>query len=319
MEISKTPDPQDVAQDAVTIANSVDAADPAAETDATDAGDAFASFMRTALGGAGKSEVNEEELFAALIEERLNAENPEAAETFRSEQSKYLTSLRRADGYVSVEEAAVKALEATVASGDIGLEVAEQINGHAFAAAQLDNNADSLFDSFGSEGDPTVAVSSMEAALLASRTMMDEIEAGTTTVASRSLDAPLTTTVGSSGGSGGIEAPSGPTPSGTQELDGSGGFLWKPESESNGNLVVLLPTILRDMLERVEIHSSLPPDATTLIEEGSFAGDEDNGNRPHYRFEKPGAEYGSDLHIVAYKNDGETITWPISNGADRHD
>lgn len=322
MEISNTSDTTDLSQDIVTITNTSDTDVDATSNDASDsseAGDAFASFMRTALGGAGKTEVNEEELFAALIEERLNAASPEAAETFRAEQTKYLNSLRRADGYVSVEEAAVKALESTVASGAIDLETAEQINGQAFAAAQLDDDASALFDSFGSENDSTVAVSSMEAALLASRTMMEEIEAGTTSVASRSLDAPLTTTVGGSGAADGAAGSGGPAPSGSQELDGSGGFLWKPVSEGDGKLVVLLPTSLRDMLERVEIHSALPPDASTLLEEGRFTGDEHNGNRPHYRFDKPGAEYGSNINIVAYKTDGEMVTWPISNGADRHD
>lgn len=318
MEITSSSDTTKNTQPIGTIADS-EAADDSSASEGVDTTssteDVFASFMRTALGGAGKTEVNEEELFAALIEQRLNAHSAEAAETYRSEKAKYLVSLQRSDGYVSVEEAAVKALEATVASGDIDLSTAEQVNGEAFAAAQLDDNHDALFDSFGSENDPTIAVSSMEAALLTMRTMMDEIEGGTASIAPRALDAPITTTVG--GGSGGSS--SGPAPSGSQDMDGEGGFLWKPVSDSNGNLVVLLPTTLRGLIDKVEIHSALPPDATTLIEEGDFSGDEHNGQRPHFRFDSPGSEYGNDVYVVAYKNDGETVTWNISNGAERHD
>ncbi|MCB0325575.1 MAG: hypothetical protein KDD69_18465, partial [Bdellovibrionales bacterium] len=220
--------------------------------------------------------------------------------------------------------AAVRALEATVAAGHVDEATAEQVNGEAFAAAQLDGDDTALFDSFGSEGDPTVAVSNMEAALLSMRTMMDKIEAGEMTVAPRPLDAPMTTP-GSSGTGHGADGTSssggtgGPGPSGGQNLDGSGGFLWKPESEADGNLVVLLPTDLKGLIDRVEIHSQLPPDDVTKLAEGRFSGDTHNGGRPHFRFDKPGGEFGSDVHVVVFKDDGTTATWQIGNGSERHD
>lgn len=320
MEVSSSTDILDKTQTAVKtqeIAN----AENSDSADATqDVSDSFSDFMRGALGGSGVAQVNEEELFAGLIQQRLEVEDPEAAAFYAQQKAQFMGSLRQANGYVSVEEAAVEALKATVEAGKIDLESAERINGEAFSAAQLDDNLDALYDSDGSAEDATVAVASMEAALLSMRTMVDAYDSGEAPAESRSLDAAMTTTVaGSSGSLGGAAAGDGAGIEGSQELDGPQGFLWKPVSEGDGNLVVLLPTDLRGMLDRVEIHSSLPAGPETLLEEGEFAGDEHNGARPHYRFDQPGSAYGSDVHVVGFKSDGTQVTWDINNGADRHD
>ncbi len=319
MEVSSSIDTLDKTQQAVSTQEKA-TAENADSTEATnDTADSFAEFMRGALGGSGVTQVNEEELFAGLIQQRLEVENPEAAAYYAEQKAQFMTTLRQSNGYVSVEEAAVEALKATVEAGKIDLESAERINGEAFAAAQLDDNLDALYDSDGSAEDSTVAVASMEAALLSMRTMVDAYDSGEAPAASRALDAAITTTVASSGAAGAGHSGDGSSIEGAQELDGPQGFLWKPVSEGDGNLVVLLPTDLRGMLDRVEIHSELPASADTLLEEGRFSGDEHNGARPHYRFDQPGSGYGSDVHVVAYKTDGTQITWDITNGADRHD
>lgn len=92
---------------------------------------------------------------------------------------------------------------------------------------------------------------------------------------------------------------------------GSGGFIWKPVSESNGNLVVLLPSQYRGKVSSCKITKG-----GKTLESGSFSGDTHNGNRPHYRFSKPGAGYGSGLTVVAATSSGNK-SWSVPNGSKR--
>ena len=93
---------------------------------------------------------------------------------------------------------------------------------------------------------------------------------------------------------------------------GGGGFLWKPVSEGDGNLVVLLPSSLRGRVNGAEIRRG-----GSTLEKGRFTGDTHNGNRPHYRFSKPGAGYGTGLTVVAFLSGGGTQSWSVPNGAQR--
>ena len=93
---------------------------------------------------------------------------------------------------------------------------------------------------------------------------------------------------------------------------GSGGFLWKPISEGDGNLVVLLPSSLRGRVNGASIERG-----GSTVERGRFTGDTHNGNRPHYRFSRPGAAYGSGLTLRAFLSGGGTQAWSIPNGASR--
>ncbi len=291
---------------------------PKSNADATtSAVDDFSAYIKKALGGDTKTQVSEEELFAALIEQKLHAEDPAAAEFFAAEKAKLSASMAKPDGYVPVEDVAAAALRATVAAGKMDKTKAEKINGEAFAGAQLDDNKDALYDDRGGENDPTIAVAQMEAALLALRTSMEKIEKGETTVAPRDLNTPSNQKP-AAGGSATLNTTGSSSMSGSQKLDGSGGFLWKPESDSNGKLVVLLPKDLTDAVSKVEIYSSLPPTEANKLASGKFTGNA-NGDRGHFRFDKPGSEYGDNVYVVATKNDGGTVSWLIEDGGKRND
>lgn len=92
------------------------------------------------------------------------------------------------------------------------------------------------------------------------------------------------------------------------------GYLWKPQSESTGNLTVLLPTDLRGNLESVSLYDP----KGTLIEEGDFRHDNHNGNRPTYDFSQPGGAYNGNYYVQATTSDGQTLTFPGA-GAGRSD
>lgn len=90
-----------------------------------------------------------------------------------------------------------------------------------------------------------------------------------------------------------------------------GGFVWKPISEGDGNLVVLLPSAYANRVTDVSIRKG-----GSVVERGRFTGNT-NGNRPTYRYRQPGSGYGSGLTVVATLSDGSTKTWSIPNGGTR--
>jgi hypothetical protein len=102
--------------------------------------------------------------------------------------------------------------------------------------------------------------------------------------------------------------PSSPTPSPPQNPSTplppsggpcAGGFLWKPVSDVTGNLVVLFPS------------SSNPTRVNVNGENGQGVG-RTNGNRPTFRFSKPGCAYGN--NIVIDTNEG---VCGVANGCNR--
>ncbi len=85
------------------------------------------------------------------------------------------------------------------------------------------------------------------------------------------------------------------TPTTTTAADGSISgthILWKPVSDSNGNLVILLPSNYSNTGVAV-----LSPDGKVL-DTGRYVG-RTNGNRPTYRFSRPGRSFpdGSILRV----------------------
>jgi hypothetical protein len=119
---------------------------------------------------------------------------------------------------------------------------------------------------------------------------------------------------GDDGGSGGGGVQIRPTNDGALT-----GFLWKPRSESNGRLVVLLPQNLTGNVVAANIHSTDSTSPDTMIAQGRFAGDTHNGNRAHFRFEENGAAYGANVWVIATTGDGQNLGWLIPNGAARWD
>ena len=96
---------------------------------------------------------------------------------------------------------------------------------------------------------------------------------------------------------------------------GLGGFLWKPISEGDGNLVILLPSGLTGNVENLSVSGA---DGSAISSNIRYTGVH-NGGREHFRFDDPGAAYGNDLTVTAHLKDGETISWSIPNGGSRVD
>lgn len=249
----------------------------------------FDEVLRAML--EGKEEVNEEELYNMLVSEELPSD---LKENFNSMYQEKLNSGRRGDGYSSVEDATNQALKALYDEGLISEDEKMSVMSSAFSGAQLDDNLGALYDGRGSDNDPTTAVATAEEAIIRA---LSNFENPTAT--------PSDSTISSGSG----------VATKANANDGQDGFLWKPQSDSTGNLVVLLPTEQRGNVLEANIHDSLG----NLIEKGVFSGDDHNGNRPHYRFSEPGASYGEDLIVKVTLASGEQLEYSIPNGAERVD
>lgn len=110
---------------------------------------------------------------------------------------------------------------------------------------------------------------------------------------------------------------SAPSPSSsTQSPPSSGqsasGFLWKPTSESTGNLVVLLPPSTRGRTQGVATLSG-----SFGTESARMRHEHHNGGRPHFYFSRPGSAYGTNITVQALLTDGSIFSTVVPNGSQR--
>lgn len=282
---------------AATTASGVEAPITETKTDtkSEDKPSEFESLLRTFVSPEKANEVNEEELFSGLVQERIKTLKGEEAGTKFKELLD--AKVQANQGYLSWEEVTKAALKEAQTSGLLTEEETTKIYSEAFAAAQLDGNADALYDGRGSESDATIALMEFSQALTAAREKIAKFDSKEETAALRELD----------------EASTGKASSAAHGASGGGdaGFLFKPVSDSNGNLVVLLPSSMTGSITKLVLK-----EGDTVLEEGADGG-VGNGDRQHYRFSKPGASYPAGLIIEATLADGTTKTWTIDDTSER--
>jgi hypothetical protein len=98
-----------------------------------------------------------------------------------------------------------------------------------------------------------------------------------------------------------------------QLLSKTGGFLWKPVSDKNGDLAILIPKQLTGKVKEVRI---INPDGTKSVAKGKYSG-VGNGNREHYRFTKPGGGYPDRAIVLIKLEDGTARHVRISDTSRR--
>ncbi len=98
------------------------------------------------------------------------------------------------------------------------------------------------------------------------------------------------------------------------KLRGSGQFLWKPISDKDGKLAILTPPKLTGKIKSVVILSS---DKTKILGKGSYSG-VGNGDREHFRFSKPGAEYPDKSIVLVTLKDGSKQYVTIRDSSARY-
>lgn len=261
----------------------------------------FESTLKALLAVDGKNQASEEEVFSALVQERIKStKGDDALKKFNELLAQSKEAMKKPDGFIPVEDATKDALRKFRDSGAVSKEDADSIYSHAFAAAQLDDNKEALFDDRGGPGDTSVSVASMEQALLSSRTKVSAFEAGTEKFTVRSLDE---ASAGKPGGISGGHHSSEP---------GGGAFLFKPVSDSDGKLAVLLPPKLSGLVAGVRL---VGPNGEVL-ESGRYAGN-GNGGRDHFRFNRPGGGYPDGLSVEVALKTGEIVRYLIRETSQR--
>lgn len=258
----------------------------------------FEQFLRQKIQAQDGQEISEEDLFASLVRERINADKGEDA--VKSFDETFQAALGKVRGG-SREDAAKEALKTLRDAGTITADEADSIYSYSFSAAQLDSNTDALFDGIGS----TKATSALEAALLGARTKLEGFVDGKNLAVKRSLDEASyanNTGMHDTGAKGSALA-----------AGGSAGFLYKPIAESDGNLAVLLPTELLGQVSAVDILDS----SGNKIESGRFTSTGDFGDREKYSFSKPGGEFPDNLTVLVTLMSGEQVRYLIEDSASR--
>ncbi|MFN8389985.1 MAG: hypothetical protein U0136_06820 [Bdellovibrionota bacterium] len=309
-----------------TLLNTTDSSQQTKSTDSTkstEGGSDFSAFLLKSLGRTGQDQVNEEELFSSVIGEQLNEQDPAAADFYQQKVTELSGTMARSDGYVPVEDVAKAALKATVDAGKVTKEKAETIHATAFAAAQLDDNTESLYDSRGT----TAAVATMDEAMFKVKAIMDQIESGSLVLPPRDLSTPsnVGTTPGSmlglnvagdaidrllpSASAGEIAATEAGAAEGTSEKQTR--FTWKHEA-SDGNLAILLPTRLNGNIKGVSLYDS----DGNLLEKGDYS-KKTGDNRTVFRFNHVGGYYGKDIDAAVTLDDGNVLVYNVNNGNER--
>lgn len=275
------------------------------KTKSTESSSDFEAQLKSLLSPDSANNVNEEELYAGLIQQQIQElKGDDAASEYASLLSSSKSELTTASGYVPVEAAGNSALAAMVESGTLTEEEAMKIKSSSFKAAQLDDNLNALYDGRGSAEDPTIAVMGLEEALTKAKAKLADIAAGNDTSPDPTSTEGLTNSEDF-------------TPTG-EVFDGSGGFLYKPESDHGGNLVVVAPSTLAQQIQAVVLKDA----EGNVIEQGNSSGygnPDANGEREHFRFGKPGSSYPENLVVEITLSSGAVQRYTIPDPSKRYD
>ncbi|RIL08577.1 MAG: hypothetical protein DCC75_08535, partial [Proteobacteria bacterium] len=210
---------------------SEDVKDTESEGDKSSEKAAFEVYLRSITSASGENSVSEEELFAALVQDRIKElKGDEALAKYQEYLADTKASHTRADGFVGWEKAARLALKQLRDDGTLTKEEADKIHSEAFDGAQLDDNKDALFDSRGGPGDPTVAVAKRDDAMQNAQARLVDFAAGTIAAVSRPLDGDYSQYDHGGAGTSLLSSTSVGESASGNPVDGASGFLYKPVS-----------------------------------------------------------------------------------------
>lgn len=247
--------------------------------------------------------LDEGALFAAAALHRIRDWDPNAAGAFESKLGEVFAAMRARRGEILHYKAADRAMRALVRSGDLDGSAYREIKTSALGRADLDGDRTSISEGSGSlEVGLEAAGSGWSANQPLSHAEHAELRAREAEISRAHWRAARAATP-SSGLANSFSRTGASWPS---------GLLWKPESDTDGNLVVLVPSgqgALADV-------SVLSPDGLSTIENGRFSGI-GNGLRYHFRFDRPGSSFPPDSLLVLDYLDGTKTIFEIPRPSDR--
>ena len=276
----------------------------------------FESLLQGLLLPDNEKKVSEEELFAGVVEEQLQSTKGEdVAKQYHDALESEKTALKNSKGMIPYEDAAKNALKQLRDANVITSDEADKVYSEAFSASQLDSNSSCLWDRYGGANDQTVSLADVSTAISSAQNKIDAFTAGSQTYDLRSLNEVSLSAAGSASTAASGAIPSGTIqPSGTN-IDGKGGFLFKPVSNSDGKLAVILPASLKGLVSSIDLVDS----TGKTIESGKFTSNGDTGTQSKYSFSKPGSAYSANLNVRVTLNDGSLVNYIIPDPSQRYD
>lgn len=293
-------------------------------------GDSFEDTLKAILTPDAQQNVSEEELFAALMTERVgHVKGADVQTQFKSLIADKQSAGARGD-YIPFEVAAKQALRELRDNGTLTSEEADKIYAESFEAAQLDSDLTALWDDHSAGAhDPTIAILGMTEAIAKAKAKIDSFDSGTASAVTRSVDEAEARPGSSVHGFGGKLLLSGSghavperlrgdqtfTPRRNRfDAQGGNGFLFKPIGENSKRLVVLIPEEMVGYSSSVNIRN----EAGKIIERGTgqvgtF------GEVRKYNFKKAGARYPENVTVEITLNDGSVKSYKIPDPSKRYD
>lgn len=238
-----------------------------------------------------KTNLTEKEAYATLVHSKLNALNPKLAEQFIAQLPEALKRRRQIDGDGDLFKATDRILRGMIQDGSLSQDQYRSLKSYALGKSQMDGDRTSLSNSNSTLLDLIK--------MLSENSIADTDELKAFKRLERNM-APALNKAQKVQGSG-AESP----PSNT--------FLWKPSSDKDGKLVVLLPT---NMLGKVQGIRILSADGKSVAATGKYTG-VGNGMRAHFRFDKPGASFPAGSIVEIQLSNGQSQQIKIDKPAER--
>ena len=237
--------------------------------------------------------------YISAVRNRLTQASSKAAHRFNRDLNKVLSQHKGPIDDASKTNAVDTVLNKMAARGDIGQDM--------FAELKALNPAATKQGDGGLTGQST------------SGTTIDPIQAGSVTMPTNDVATDFASNGENSRSDKAIKTaqPAAPHSSGNGASSGpempNPTFLWKPSSDSDGNLVILLPAGMTGQVADLEV---LSPDGKTVLAKGKYTG-AGNGMREHYRFGKPGASFPPGSIVKVTMSNGTQKEIKIPNPGSR--
>ncbi len=329
--------------------------------DQSDQGSTTDTTFETMLSGLVKTDqankVSEEALFAGLIEERITKlKGADLGKQYHQMLMQHERAIKMPDGYVSYEEAGRGALYEMVSSGILTTEEGDKIQAQAFSACQLDNNHEKIWDNRGGKNDHTIAVDTLENALLLARAKIESFDSAVETPEVDSA-APLIEDSNGNNNTHTSEEAAAPVTVSQPAVDSN--TQTSEEEEEVVEAVVPTPSTVSEFIDQntptitprstvvdgptnflfKPISSGdgnlavlLPNNFAHLVEavtlkdengrvldRGRSTGYGETGVQEKFSFSKPGAKYPNNLKVEVRMLDGSIVNYEIPDPAKRYD
>jgi hypothetical protein len=262
--------------------------------------------------------INEQEAYAVLVHDSLNSTNPKLAKRFEQELKEATAKYKENhNGEVNMHKISDRLMRQYKRENEVNTEQYRAIRDHSFGNAQLDSNRTQLSgarpeDAIGDDT-PVRAVSTFYKKLETNQAATSEeiavFRANEAKISAEKFQEKKISGANATTGAAGASADS--VIKGVKDV--GPGFLWKPQSESNGNLVVLLPPNFTSSVNSLTLKD---PKGSAVLESGKYAGI-GNGGRLHFRFGKGGSNYPDGTIVEVKFTDGSTMKIPIKETSAR--